>query len=509
MKAKEILTDAQIDEILKRFVQEDVRTDQADQDIDRLRRVKSRVTPRLLDVLTTGDDRARTMAASLLGHLRDKRAIPPLQKILGDPRYNDDLKLSAFSVLRELGVDVDEEDLYTQLQDPEAAIRRSMSRMLGMFSQPAHLALFFDSFKEQPAEVQVTFARSVAALNDRRALHLLVPLLYSDDEDIVLAAIETIAALKDPTPVPSLQEIAEFNPSRLVRAKAHKAVAHLTMRASVQGYPPPLEDSPSHLPVYSCLISTIDGDGGQVAFIARKRPDGDLMIFDVMFNDHQGIKDAFGIESITEEEFETNLVETLSYEGIELVDISLERVRELIGRAHRLTLEVGRNLPTEYLIWRCLVDGEEDEEVEEHALPILNADIQNNLLSTCDQLLELDEFESWFFNLDEIEEFADLAHVELEHKRRNWQTRLDQIITNAIHTIIVEERRELIRKRLDHQAWIVAQLYASPEVSLWCLAAARALDDGSTMPIEAHPLLRGMVIRSIENALEQPIAHYL
>jgi len=509
MKAQDSLTDAQIDEILKRFVQEDVRTDQADQDIDRLRRVKSRVTPRLVEMLITGDDRARAIAASLLGYLRDKRAISPLQKILEDPRYNDDLKLSVFSVLHELGAEVDEEDLYTQLQDPEAAIRRSMNRMLGMFGQPAQLALFFEYFKERPTEVQVTFARGMAALNDQRALHLLVPLLYSDDEDVVLAAIETVTALKDPTPIPSLHEIAEFNPSQLVRVEARKAVAHLTMHASVQGHPRPPEGSPSYLPIYGCLISTIDGDGGQVAFIARQRPDGNLMIFDVMFNDHQGIKDAFGIESITEEEFETNLVETLSYEGIELVDIRLKRVREQIARAHRLTLEVGRNLPAEYLIWRCLLEGEEDEEVEEHALPILNPDLQNSLLSTCDQLLELDEFESWFFNLDEIEEYADLTDIELERKRRNWRTRLDQIITRAIRAIIVKERRELIRQRLDRQAWIVAQLYSSPEVSLWCLAAARALDDDSTIPIEAHPLLRGMVIRSIENALEQPIAHFL
>lgn len=507
-KGKASLTDAQIDAIINRFIHEDVRADEAQSEINRLRRVKSRVTPRLLDLLINGDDHARTLAASLLSHLRDKSAIGPLRDILAGPDYTDDLKLTAFSVLRELGADVDESDLFENLQDPEAAVRRSMSRMLGMFSQPAQLTLFLESFSKQPAEMQVAFARSVGALADRRALHFLIPLLYSEDEDVTLAAIEAAAALKDPTAVQALEDIAEFNPSRIVRAEARKVAAHLTMRASVQGYPPPLE-SPSHLPVYASLISTVDGDGGQVVFVARERTDGELMVFDVMFNDHQGIKDAFGVEALTIEEFETNMVETLAGEGIELVEVSLAYIREIVGWAHRLTLETGHSLPLDYLVWRCLLEGEDTEPVEEHALPTLDPAMQPELLSNCHELLYLDEFESWFFNPEEIEKFTDAARALLKQQPRNLSKQLDVIVRDAIKTIVDDARRTLLCKRLDRQAWLAAQLYEDPEVALWCLAGARALDEGSPVAVEEHPLLRAMVIYSIENTLGEPLADYL
>ena len=57
-----------------------------------------------------------------------------------------------------------------------------------------------------------------------------------------------------------------------------------------------------------------------------------------------------------------------------------------------------------------------------------------------------------------------------------------------------EEFQQLWHGRLMRQAWVLAQLYDDKaEAARWALAAGRALEKGSPVPVTEHPLFREMM----------------
>jgi hypothetical protein len=231
--------------------------------------------------------------------------------------------------------------------------------------------------------------------------------------------------------------------------------------------------------------------------LAREQPDGYWRIFDVMFNDHEGIKDAFSI--ITDE---IELEEMMStFDCSDFVDIRLERCRAEIARAYQVTLEACRRLPARFVVWQGLLEGEDHRQLEEFPLPTLKSSEEAELLEDCSELMELDEFSYWFCNPDQVADFT----PRYEELLRQGQARLgkaayDALVGQAIDFIADETYRRLLADRLRRQAWLLAQLYDDEVVAQWALAAAAALDAGV---LSEHPLLRQMIDSSFRNATGQ------
>jgi hypothetical protein len=251
---------------------------------------------------------------------------------------------------------------------------------------------------------------------------------------------------------------------------------------------------PSPLPLVHCWLSSIDGDGGQVLFVVRQRSDGRQWMLDLMFNDHQGIKDCFS--AITDADELQEMME--AFAPIDFVDVSLARAREEVARAYRVTLEAARRLPPLLMVWRGWLEGKDAREVDEFSLPSLGPSRRDELLAECEQLLNLDEFESWFFNPDEVVDFLPRYEALDEEDRTEFgEPAYDALLDEAIEAVVDNARRRLLADRLRRQAWLLAQLYEEEYVPLWALAAADALDAGVLVK---HPLLREMMDASFLNA---------
>jgi hypothetical protein len=84
--------------------------------------------------------------------------------------------------------------------------------------------------------------------------------------------------------------------------------------------------------------------------------------------------------------------------------------------------------------------------------------------------------------------------------------RLGQLIREAIPALVPPTRRRMIRDRLRRQAVLLAEIYPDrPELARWAVAAVAGLADDSPVTPDDHPLLQEMVLRSLENALGQPL----
>jgi hypothetical protein len=280
----------------------------------------------------------------------------------------------------------------------------------------------------------------------------------------------------------------------LVRHAAGNAA--LRLQARVGDRPVQPWAAPSPLPLAHCWLSNIDGDGGQVLFVVRSQSDGDLWMLDLMFNDHQGIKDCFS--AITDEDELQEMMD--AFDPIDFVDISLSQAREEVARAYQITLDAGRRLPPPVLLWQSWLEGEDPRQLDEFILPSLKPSQREALLAESTELLGLGEFESWFFNPDEVASFLP-RYQKLDRKNQAefGKPAYEALLDEAVEAVIDEGRRRFLSDRLRRQAWLLAQLYEEEYVPLWALAAADALDEGLLVK---HPLLREMMDYSFLNADE-------
>jgi DNA-binding Lrp family transcriptional regulator len=467
--------------------------------IEQLQDLADDAVPRIVKMLTSPNEKDRPSALVLLRELGDPRAVIPLRKMLRKPDYSDGEKLEIIRTLDALGAPVDEATFHRVISDPQALMQESMEQMLETIQDPSQIETLLEMMGESPPEMLELYVRdALTPLADRRLLLMLTALLHHEHDEVIVAAIDAIERIKEPATIPLLEERAQYDSSWQVRHAAENAALRLGIRVGApdeKQIPPWI--APSPLPLTHCLLCTIDGSGGQVLFVAREQPDGDLQILDLMFNDHEGIKECFSAV-VDEDELDEM---TDSFGSAEFVDIGLERGRAEVARAYQVTLDAGRRLPPAFITWRGWIEGEDSRQVEEFPLPTLEPSRQAELLAECAELVELEEFDFWFFNPDEVAPFLPRYRKLLEEGQTNrGQASFETLLDEAIEAIVDSNHRRILPDRLRRQAWLLAQLYEEKQVSLWALAAAAALEEDV---IIEHPLLRGMMDFSFINAVGQ------
>jgi len=484
----------EVDDLIARFQESisagELTYEEFDQILERLEELADEALPRLLDMLASQVKADRETALSLLHELGDPRAAKQLRRALFRPEYSDEDKVGIIQVLDALGEPIDEATFNRIFTDPEALMKQMMATVLDVIEAPDQVDAFLRIAEKEPPEMRAQYVRDILGpMNDRRLLPLLTSLLYSEHDAIVVAAIDAIEQLKEPATIGLLEERAQYDASALVRHAAENAALRLQVRLA--GKPARPWVKPFQGPVVHCLMSTIDGAGGQVIFLTRELPDGQWRTLDVMFNDHEGIKESFSV--ITDDEDLNFMIGT--FDTCDFADISLERCRAEVARAYQVTLDARRRLPPRFVVWQGMLEGDDTRTVEEHPLPILEPARQAELLAGCDELMSLEEFSFWFFNPDEVEAFIP-RYLELLDEELTGSA-YKALLGEAIEAIVDERYRRLLPERLRRQAWLLAQIYEDDEVPLWALAAAAAIEGGV---IAEHPLLRSMMDISLLNA---------
>ncbi len=449
----------------------------------------------VVNLLSSPDEDTRSVALILMRELGTRSGVRPLRRMLRSKEYSDQEKLMIIQTLEVLGSPVDEATFRRAISDPEALIQESLEQMLGLIQQPEHVEEFLEVTEEAPPDVTETYVHDILApLEDSRLTLLLAAMLYHRDDHVILAAIDSLERLRDTSVIPILEERGQYDPSQLVRHAAENAALRLRVRVGEPEEGLPDWMPVSSLPVSACLICTIDGGGGQVLFVVRERPDGDLQVVDYLFNDREGIKECFSA-IVSEEEFRDMLA---AFDGTTFVDLRLERARAEVERAVQTALRARRRLPPPFLAWRGWVEGEDEREVEEFPMPELPASHWDDFLDESTDLLDLEEFDYWFFNPDEIPAFASRFNRLIRRRRAEpGHPALETLIDEALDALFDDRRRRLYAARLRRQGWLLAQIYDDVSIPLYAQTAAEAIEEGI---IRDHPLLRAIMYRSLLNA---------
>jgi hypothetical protein len=341
----------------------------------------------------------------------------------------------------------------------------------------------------------------LSEMRDPRVLFLLRAALHLPEEAVVLAAIEGLDTMRAAVAIPWLEELAQCGSTKMIRQEAGRVAGHLTMRSSVPGAAA-IREMPSlaeaQWPLHSCWLTIIDGVGGQVAFVTRKRPDGRLAMVDIMFTDHEGLKDCFGTDMMEPEEFHEMLCE-LGNGGITAVEVSLERCRQVVEQAYDRTLAVGRQLPLEYFAWVDMLSGEDSRSMEEWPVEEVDIAAYPELVGQSIHLLTLEEMSTWSLSPEEVHALAGRNH-RLFSRPRVFRPGILRMLRQGVKSAVAEDRRSLLANRLRRQAWLLAQIYAEEEVWQWAMAASAGLSQGRVAS-DRHPLLLGMMAAGFDDLL--------
>jgi len=488
-KRRSSLSDEQITTLITQF-ESDISDKEAEESIAQLKKAGNQVINLLLARLESPDPTKRRAGVKLAPHLASSRAIRKMKRLLTDRRLRDEHRLDILDALQKLGVGIDMDDLIGSLRDPSLMQNHVFTSMLDAISSAVALSVFVSTTDEQmPPEIQSLYLTELSRLGDKRAVPMLQCFLWSDHDKVILTAIAGLGMLGDPAAIPALGDLIEYGHSEAVRAEARRVLGRLVMRASVQEDQPPA-DHP--LPLVETLLSAIDGNGTQICLITRWTPDGDLTVTSFLFNDHQGLKDCFVFEM--DEDSVEDMLDEMSLADIGLVDASLGRCREMVAAARKLALKTGRGLPLLFHAALPTLDGLDTRNLEETPLPAVNIHSDGQLLKESTELLELEDFESWMFNPDDWPGYDEAIEVLGKASSKQKKARLEKLITQGLEALMDDEFRQLLRERLMRQAWVLAQMYNDDCQSAgWAVAAARALEDDSPIPVTEHPLLRDMM----------------
>jgi HEAT repeat protein len=176
----------------------------------------------------------RAYAARTLGKLGDPKAVDTLHEALDDPR--EEVRFAAVSALGKIGTEDAIESLIYAMENYEIGeIRFNAAKLLNELGAEAARSAFIEALGSEDSEMREIAARALGKVGygEPDAVDRLINTLESDsDEDVRVAAAESLAKLDDPYALPPLGKAAEEDRSDAVRDTARQAYHALFLRSA-------------------------------------------------------------------------------------------------------------------------------------------------------------------------------------------------------------------------------------------------------------------------------------
>jgi hypothetical protein len=327
-----------------------------------------------------------------------------------------------------------------------------------------------------------------------------------------LALIEALGSSRDEAAGRVLAAVATATPDRGQRKAARRALHRLrstgiAVALPVAAEPGPVAPAPTEtLRPIQALVSPTDGVGSRLLWLLLERPHGGLTMFNLAINDVVGLKDDL-IEETTRRRFDQRIEGWNERTEHRAIEVPVEYGLALLSEALALNAESHFPLPRDFVIRRSLL-GElppppTDALIHQH-VSRGQTFLMPNLLEESAGLLEGEpELMGWIFGYDEVKQFAREYRQATESRllltSEPPEARQERIIGTAIDTLFTPTMRRAFRRRLEETAYIFWQTDRQRSARQ---AVAAAFAIGDTGSIRSHPLLREIVVRSIEMAIE-------
>ena len=481
---------------------------------------------KVLHLLRTNDLTAQSAAVQILSELATDFDLEELEDFVADPTVGDLAKLTLVPVLNELGSEMADEGIIDYLNDPEAAMLQMQMRLLDLMGQSElGVESVLEDVLNMPLDRRLGFINWLGNSQDPRATKLLLPLLENQSSKIVTA---TIDALEQLGPVAAYQSIPALNylltntSNRQLKQHTRATLGRLTMYLAPGQEVAPVEQFIQKQELlHEARVSFIDGSGTQMIMLAWKRSDGLLKSVNVLNQDTWGIKDCYGTDEMEAESW-SELVESMEEQGFGSYQVSLEYCRALIADARAMNKRTRHKLPVAYAIWRPLIKDNESSSKNDSTAkimlkPVVFTPDLSQLAKRGDELLDLQEFETWTFEPFEsikpyvnsyIEASGTVNSPRARKRRGGLKANQEAIVSDVLEKVVDDKWRLLYESRLRRQGALFQYIGREDDVLLVSAVCAALHPDSGLAPNE-QSFLRAFMHRSLSNGLLRIMAEAL
>jgi hypothetical protein len=264
--------------------------------------------------------------------------------------------------------------------------------------------------------------------------------------------------------------------------------------------------------------SVADGIGSRWLWLFAERSTGGGYFFGMILNELAGIKDVI-VADTTRKRFLERIADTTKNSEIEFYTLPPDYARALMAEALQLNQRSGFSVPSGLQTYRSTL-GDLGEPPERALIydfvSAAEVRLDASYLAQSAELVEQSELSHWLFDFHDIRPFAeqtrqlDRSMVVVHESAR--QERIERIESEALRTLITDEVRDGLKRRLEETAYIF-WITDRQRAAKLAVAAAMALEQpivSSSIIVRVdrgpgqvqHPLVRELLHRSIEMANE-------
>ena len=279
----------------------------------------------IMDVLLKELQRAKEQKAFvicyILTRLFDKDTlVENLREFIRDRKISDYAKMIAFNLLRDLGSEVQYDDVNGYFTEFDQIVEEETKEMLNSaLMNPEAQIDFIDFLSALSPDDQLVLVRALNEDYTQDALaNILIPLfLYNPKTELAREVIKLLSASRSQLAFHAFEEAKEFVSEDLVpllnKGLTELKLSGIRVDSAVEFYKSILNSSKP----YKSYMSYPDGHGNSAVVFTRIREDNTIQFVAMVLNDRYGILDCFGFNEITTVDLEKILGKFYGQNGLD------------------------------------------------------------------------------------------------------------------------------------------------------------------------------------------------
>jgi hypothetical protein len=340
----------------------------------------------------------------------------------------------------------------------------------------------------------------------------LVPRLkeqFGREKETDAAIIFALGKIVDPAALEALVAI----DGQVVDKELKKEIKRSFFKLAQRGLAMPREESPEAKsaglfdrgPEIEAYMSSVDGAGGRLIWIAKPQPSHGLQVIQAMVNDREGLQ-RIGAAQIRRKELRKMAHEIKDRHGISMIAVPWEYADQVAYEAFEKAKSLGRTGFENFHEIRAIVNRDKPKMREHPVYSKLARETREGAWRELSRRL-LDEPELRFWILDDDFARPFLSHVQEAQTSRlvlnpvQKEERLAGIVRDAVKALCTGEMGKLMQRRMEDMALCFVETDRQQAAEL-ALAVALQIKEGDPGPLDVS-FLTGLVQKSFAFYLSQ------
>lgn len=379
------------------------------------------------------------------------------------PDTSDELRDLAGIALKNLGDETDPEEFLSYLENPKDIVDKETKKLLEIASvNPEAQIDFLDFLFSLPENEQVNLIGSLQEDYYSECIaNVVIPTFESGlvphmNEFLIKILGET----KSPKAALTLQDFIAYTQDDVLKKKAGVSLNMLKLAGVYPENPNEVKEEITEVSsVYEFHTNIPDGLGNQAIIGSRIKPNGDVLMMNVVVNDIHGILDSFGFYGISKSDFR-RIIDRFQEKSTG-IPVSPEYCKNILDKAEKINKVNNLPIPYEYLAWKPILSDIEPLEPSE-IKNLISQWADDKYLEEGTSLYKFPDFKHWFFEEDDYEivkqSLSEIVEAVIEKKEfyakspAELGNYLESKLNSLMPEVFTSEVREIYQSRLENIA---------------------------------------------------------